>query len=55
MTRYILRRLFWMIPLLFGITVINYGIYALAPGDPVAAMITPEERQVLAAWTAGAK
>ena len=43
MTRYILRRLFWMIPLLFGITVINYGIYALAPGDPVSAMITPEE------------
>ena len=43
MTRYILRRLIWMIPLLFGITVINYGIYALAPGDPVAAMITPEE------------
>jgi peptide/nickel transport system permease protein len=43
MGRYILRRLFWMIPLLFGITVINYGIYALAPGDPVAAMITPEE------------
>jgi peptide/nickel transport system permease protein len=43
MTRYILRRLFWMIPLLIGITVINYGIYALAPGDPVAAMITPDE------------
>jgi peptide/nickel transport system permease protein len=43
MTRYILRRLIWMIPLLFGITVINYGIYALAPGDPVSAMITPEE------------
>lgn len=43
MTRYILRRLFWMIPLLFGITVINYAIYAFAPGDPVAAMLTPEE------------
>jgi peptide/nickel transport system permease protein len=43
MTRYILRRLFWMIPLLLGITMINYGIYALAPGDPVSAMITPEE------------
>ncbi len=36
-----------MIPLLFGITVINYGIYALAPGDPVAAMITPEELRSL--------
>lgn len=43
MSRYILRRLFWMIPLLFGITVINYGVYALAPGDPVSALITPEE------------
>src|SRR5215204_2076132 len=47
MTRYILRRLFWMLPLLFGITVINYGIYALAPGDPVAAMVTPEELRSL--------
>ena len=43
MTHYLLRRLFWMIPLLFGITVINYAVYALAPGDPVAAMLTPEE------------
>lgn len=43
MTHYLLRRLFWMIPLLFGITVINYTVYALAPGDPVAAMLTPEE------------
>ena len=43
MTQYILRRLFWMLPLLLGITVINYGVYALAPGDPVAALISPEE------------
>src|SRR5262245_36209992 len=43
MTHYLLRRLFWMVPLLFGITVINYTVYALAPGDPVAAMLTPEE------------
>ncbi len=43
MSSYILRRLFLMIPLLFGITVINYGIYAMAPGDPVSAMISPEE------------
>jgi peptide/nickel transport system permease protein len=32
---------------LLGITVINYGIYALAPGDPVAAMVTPEELRSL--------
>ncbi len=43
MSRYILSRLLWMIPLIFGITIINYGIYALAPGDPVSAMLTPEE------------
>src|SRR5215212_4917301 len=47
MTRYLVRRLFWMIPLLFGITVINYAIYALAPGDPVGAMLTPEEMRNL--------
>lgn len=43
MSQYILRRLFWMLPLLLGITVINYGVYALAPGDPVSALISPEE------------
>jgi peptide/nickel transport system permease protein len=43
MSRYMLRRLVWMLPLLLGITVVNYTVYALAPGDPVAAMITPEE------------
>ena len=43
MSRYILRRLFWMLPLLLGITIINYGVYALAPGDPVSALISPEE------------
>jgi peptide/nickel transport system permease protein len=43
MSQYILRRIVWMIPLLFGITVINYGVYSLAPGDPVAALISPDE------------
>ena len=43
MSQYILRRLFWMLPLIFGITVINYGVFALAPGDPVSALISPEE------------
>ena len=32
-----------MLPLIFGITVINYGVFALAPGDPVSALISPEE------------
>ena len=43
MSRYFLRRVLLIIPLLFGVSIINYTIYALAPGDPVSAMINPEE------------
>ncbi len=43
MSPYIIRRLSLVIPLLLGITIINYTIYALAPGDPVSAMINPME------------
>ena len=43
MSPYIIRRLTLVIPLLLGITIINYAIYALAPGDPVSAMINPME------------
>ena len=42
MSQYVLQRLVLLIPLLLGITIINYTIYALAPGDPVSAMINPE-------------
>ncbi len=43
MSTYILRRILLVFPLLLGITIINYTILALAPGDPVSAMIDPLE------------
>jgi peptide/nickel transport system permease protein len=33
MTRYLLKRLFWMVPLLVGISLISFLIMHLAPGD----------------------
>jgi len=35
MTRYMLKRLAGMIPLLFGITIISFGMMHIAPGEPV--------------------
>lgn len=35
MASYILKRLFWLIPTLFGITLITFFIIKLAPGDPI--------------------
>jgi peptide/nickel transport system permease protein len=43
MGRYILRRLVTNIPVLIGITVITYIIINLAPGDPVTALLDPEQ------------
>ena len=43
MSTYILRRILLVFPLLLGISIINYTILALAPGDPVSAMIDPLE------------
>jgi len=31
---YVLRRLLWMVPTLFGITLLLFGVLRLAPGDP---------------------
>ena len=39
MTAYIIRRLFLIIPTLFGIMVINFAIVQLAPGGPVEQML----------------
>lgn len=41
MSQYILRRILIMIPVLIGITFINFGIVNLAPGDAVDLMIDP--------------
>jgi peptide/nickel transport system permease protein len=38
MSRYILRRLLLMIPLLVGITILTFGIVNLVPGSPVASL-----------------
>lgn len=44
--QYILRRLAMVVPMLLGITIITYFIISLAPGDPVSAMINPQELNV---------
>ena len=44
MTAFIIRRLIVAVPVLVGITIIAFVILALAPGDPVAALIAPERR-----------
>jgi peptide/nickel transport system permease protein len=41
MGKYIVRRILISIPVLFGITVIIFGLLQLAPGDPVSGMIDP--------------
>lgn len=43
MGRYLLRRLLISVPVLFGITIVSYFIINLAPGDPVSAMVSPEQ------------
>lgn len=43
MGQYLLRRLLLVVPLLIGITIITYTLISLAPGDPITALINPEE------------
>ena len=44
MGAYLIRRLAMFIPMLIGITVITFVIANLAPGDPVTALISPEDQ-----------
>ena len=44
MGTYILRRVLIMIPLLFAISVVTFTFINLAPGDPVTAMINPDQQ-----------
>ena len=44
MTQYIARRLLISIPLLFGISVITFVIINMAPGDPLTALLDPEDQ-----------
>ena len=47
MGRYLLRRLLISVPVLFGITLVTFLIINLAPGDPVLALINPEQISAL--------
>jgi peptide/nickel transport system permease protein len=42
--KYILRRVLIMIPLLLAISVVTFTFINLAPGDPVTAMINPDQQ-----------
>src|SRR5438034_11704512 len=44
MSRYIVRRIAIAIPLLLAISVITFTFINLAPGDPITAMISPEDQ-----------
>lgn len=46
MGRYVIRRLFWMIPIIIGVTLLIFTIMFFIPGDPVTTMMSgasPEE------------
>jgi peptide/nickel transport system permease protein len=43
MQRVIVRRLLQSVPILFGVTVITFGMLVLAPGDPVTLLVSPEQ------------
>jgi len=42
-SQYILRRLLLLVPMLIGITVVAFTFINVAPGDPVTAMIDPQQ------------
>ncbi|MAS38092.1 MAG: hypothetical protein CL610_29115 [Anaerolineaceae bacterium] len=41
MVKYIVRRLLLMVPVLLGISLLNFMLYINAPGDPVSIMLNP--------------
>src|SRR3954447_1350883 len=47
MGHYLLRRLLISIPVLIGITLVTYIIVNMAPGDPVTALMDPEQIALL--------
>ena len=47
MRKYIIRRVLISLPMLLGISIITFMFINLAPGDPISAMIDPEEFQGL--------
>jgi peptide/nickel transport system permease protein len=51
MRRYVIRRVLLMLPILFGVSIINFALIRLAPGSPLDLMVsptmTPETRAAL--------
>jgi peptide/nickel transport system permease protein len=47
MNRYILRRLVISVPVLFGITLTVFLLVNLAPGDPISALMNPDEMALM--------
>ncbi len=47
MGAYVVRRILIAIPAFIGITIVAFAILASAPGDPVAALIAPEQRATM--------
>ena len=45
MSKYILRRLIVLLPVLFGISVVVFGFIHLIPGDPVVTILGSEYTQ----------
>ena len=44
MASYLIRRLALFVPMLLGITMITFLVANLAPGDPISALISPEDQ-----------
>ncbi|MBI9050341.1 MAG: ABC transporter permease [Anaerolineaceae bacterium] len=42
MGRYILKRIFWLIPVVLGVTILIFTIMYFIPGDPVKMMLGPD-------------
>jgi peptide/nickel transport system permease protein len=56
MLTFILRRMLLAIPIIIGVTAVTYLLISLAPGDPVTAMLDPEQMTTLGPdWVAERK
>lgn len=42
MLTYLIRRILYVIPICFGVTVLVFGLVHLAPGDPLSAVVPPD-------------
>src|SRR6267142_9783 len=42
MLRYILRRILYVIPIAFGVSVVCFSLVYLAPGDPLQTVLPPD-------------